>query len=493
MTQESSSSNHYVDESSFDNNNNNNNNGGEGSSNEILIRIPFLHDSVPALYAMFALASLFVLLATILSAHLIYKHLKYYTQPDHQRYIVRIVFMIPIYAIYSLLSLLLHNYQVYFALLRDCYEAYVLYMFFALCVSYGGGDKNLVTHFTSHPVMRLPMPLFFKFKPNEAFLQVCRMGMLQYVLVRPAVTLASAIFEIFGLYDEGSYAINRFYFYNAFIINVSVTVALYIVVLFYQAAAEELAPYKPLLKFTSIKIVVFFCFWQSIAISGMTNFGWIPTLDGWNSGEVSTGLQNFLICFEMFGVAILHQYAFPYELYRVRAFSAAPLIHRVEMGTVFKSVINSVSQKDMVKETVKSFKGTKITDGKTGLYSGLKDEVFNEFDIEEIEMGDFTSANDNNNFDDFDFSENNINSNNKDNNSSIYNDGASKKNHIGSAILAGGGGGGKKDNDLITDDDFFSLMNNDYANIDFSNFDQDALEEMNFDDDDDDMAFTARR
>lgn len=119
MTQESSSSNHYVDESSFDNNNNNNNNGGEGSSNEILIRIPFLHDSVPALYAMFALASLFVLLATILSAHLIYKHLKYYTQPDHQRYIVRIVFMIPIYAIYSLLSLLLHNYQVYFALLRD--------------------------------------------------------------------------------------------------------------------------------------------------------------------------------------------------------------------------------------------------------------------------------------------------------------------------------------------------------------------------------------
>ncbi|EGC33829.1 hypothetical protein DICPUDRAFT_154042 [Dictyostelium purpureum] len=420
----------------------------EEIKNNFFIRIPFLNDSVPAIWAMFALATVFVILATVLSAHLIYKHLKYYTQPDHQRYIVRI------------------------------YEAMYYNMFFALCVNYGGGDKIWYT--------------FYSTSTNEitytvvlGFLQFCRMGMLQYVLIRPAITLASAILEVFHLYDE-SYSITGFYLYATIIINISVTIALYVVVLFYQSAAEELAPYKPLLKFTSIKIVVFFCFWQSVAISGMTNFGWIPTVDGWDVAEVSTGLQNFLICFEMFGVAILHIYAFPYELYRVRAFSAAPLIHRVEMGTIFNNVINSVSQKDMVKETVKSFKGTKITDGKTKQYDGLSEQVFDEFqDIEEIEMGDFKSYEHEDNFTDFE-----LNGATPSNNKNIKNNRMNHHlNNIGSAILAGG----SDPNDLITDDQFFSLMNNDYTNIDLSNLDQEALEEMIFDDDDEDMVFTARR
>ncbi|KYQ89540.1 transmembrane protein [Tieghemostelium lacteum] len=438
-------------------------------TDEVIIKIPFFRQSVPALWAMFALATLFVVLATLISCHLIYKHLKYYTQPDHQRYIVRIVFMIPIYAIYSLLCLFLHRFQVYFSLLRDCYEAYVLYMFFALCVNYGGGDKNLVTHFISHPVMRLPFPLnFIKVKPNENFLQVCRVGMLQYVFLRPFITLLSAIFEIFDLYDEGSYAPNRFYLYNSITINLSVTVALYIIVLFSIAAKEELAPYKPLLKFTSIKIVVFFCFWQSVAISGMTNFGWIPSIDGWSVGQISMGLQNFLICFEMFGVAILHIYAFPYELYRVRAFSAAPLIHRVEMGTVLKSVMNSVSQKDMVNETLKATKGTRIAKG-VDRYEGLENREYNEFDVEAIELGEFQSY------------DNQLGS-------IIIDEFQDNQSLNGASLLHNN----KKDH-AITDEDFFSMMNNDFTNIDLSNFDQQALEDMNFDDDDDDLLFTARR
>ncbi|EGG18954.1 transmembrane protein [Cavenderia fasciculata] len=448
--------------------------------NDYTIRLPFLSKNVPALWAMFALAGLFVILATVMSAHLIYKHLKYYTQPDHQRYIVRIVFMIPIYAIYSLLSLILHSYQTYFALFRDCYEAYVLYMFFALSVSYGGGDKNLITHFISLPPMKLPMPLnCIKVKPNETFLQVCRMGMMQYVILRPAVTLASAIFEIFGYFDEGSFAVNRFYLYNSLLINLSVTVALYIIVVFYQATIEELSPYKPLLKFTSIKIVVFFCFWQSIVISGFENFGWIPTLDGWDVGEVSVGLNNFLICFEMFGVAILHIYAFPYELYRVRAFSSAPLIHRVEMGTVFKSVINSVSQRDMVKETVHAFKGTKITDGQKE-YKGLENDEYAPFQVDEIEMGDFTSYQDGGDLV--------LEMGDKEHN------GASRdyiKDPV-STIIKGGGAILNGAAPMISDEDFFSLMNNDYSNIDFTGIDQDALEGLDFDDDDEDMTFTVK-
>lgn len=50
--------------------------------------------------------------------------------------IIRILFMIPIYATFSFLSLLFYTYAVYFELVRNCYEAYVIASFFTLMCHY---------------------------------------------------------------------------------------------------------------------------------------------------------------------------------------------------------------------------------------------------------------------------------------------------------------------------------------------------------------------
>ncbi|KAF5404586.1 hypothetical protein PHET_02102 [Paragonimus heterotremus] len=55
----------------------------------------------------------------------IYSHLSNYTCPNEQRWVVRILFYVPIYAFQSWLSLLLlrhEDYYVYFDSVRDCYE-----------------------------------------------------------------------------------------------------------------------------------------------------------------------------------------------------------------------------------------------------------------------------------------------------------------------------------------------------------------------------------
>lgn len=55
----------------------------------------------------------------------IYQHLRWYTNPSEQRWIVRILFIVPIYGCYSWISLLFFNgdsYYVYFFTVRDCYE-----------------------------------------------------------------------------------------------------------------------------------------------------------------------------------------------------------------------------------------------------------------------------------------------------------------------------------------------------------------------------------
>jgi hypothetical protein len=71
--------------------------------------------------------------------------------------------------------------KIYFAIARDCYEAYALYMFFKLCVNYAGGKEALVHHFDTQSKMRLTVPLCCAIvQPNELFFVVCRQGMLQY-------------------------------------------------------------------------------------------------------------------------------------------------------------------------------------------------------------------------------------------------------------------------------------------------------------------------
>jgi hypothetical protein len=64
-------------------------------------------------------------IALFLSCQHIYKHLTWYTNPQEQRWIVRILFIVPIYATYSWISLIFFNSEsvyIYFFTVRDCYE-----------------------------------------------------------------------------------------------------------------------------------------------------------------------------------------------------------------------------------------------------------------------------------------------------------------------------------------------------------------------------------
>jgi len=71
-------------------------------------------------------SGLFSLIATILSFYLMYKHYVNYTQPQYQRYIVRIILIVPIYGTTSWLSFRYYRAELYLDVIRDCYEAFVI-------------------------------------------------------------------------------------------------------------------------------------------------------------------------------------------------------------------------------------------------------------------------------------------------------------------------------------------------------------------------------
>jgi hypothetical protein len=71
------------------------------------------------------LAGIAVWIALFITCQQIYHHLRWYTNPQEQRWIVRILFIVPIYATYSWISLMFFNSDsvyIYFFTVRDCYE-----------------------------------------------------------------------------------------------------------------------------------------------------------------------------------------------------------------------------------------------------------------------------------------------------------------------------------------------------------------------------------
>jgi hypothetical protein len=59
--------------------------------------------------------------------------------------------------------------------------------------------------------------------------------------------------------------------------NLTYTIALYGLLLFYLGTHELLAPFKPLLKFVLVKSVIFLSYWQGLFIAIATTAGAIAT------------------------------------------------------------------------------------------------------------------------------------------------------------------------------------------------------------------------
>lgn len=97
-----------------------------------------------------------------------------------------------------------------------------------------------------------------------------------------------------------------------------ITVALYALASFYTALKEQLDPYRPFLKFLSIKLVIFFSFWQGLLIDWLIGRGWLHTGNGGryiSEADLHTGINAVLISIEMTGFAVMHLYAYPWGDY----------------------------------------------------------------------------------------------------------------------------------------------------------------------------------
>jgi len=298
-----------------------------------------LHGTDAHLIAWFS-AGAFVILGFPISIYGILMHLTNYYQPNIQCYVVRILWMVPIYSIESWLCLRFHEFAIYIETLRDCYESFVLYCFLQFLIEVLGGEESLIMMLKDKSPTRGVhyVPLNWFMKPwvmgqpvstidpvtnqrsvlwTSPFFKYCKLGCLQYVLLK----FVSAVFvmglEHFNLYKEGDFTVRGGYLYICILTNLSQCWALYCLVFFYYATKNELGPIRPVGKFLAVKSLVFFTWWQALGISMLHEMKLIPSYEagGWTTEEVAKGLQAYLICIEMFVAAIIHLFVFPHTDY----------------------------------------------------------------------------------------------------------------------------------------------------------------------------------
>ncbi|KAK1881760.1 Transmembrane protein 184B [Dissostichus eleginoides] len=310
-----------------------------------------------------AVSGFFVWTALILTCHQIYMHLRFYSSPREQRHIVRILFIVPIYAFDSWLSLLFFTndqYYVYFDTVRDCYEAFVIYNFLSLCYEYLGGESAIMAEIRGKPIESSCVygTCCLRGKAYSiGFLRFCKQATLQFCVVKPIMAAVTVVLQAYGKYKDGDFNVSGGYLYVTIVYNISVSLSLYALFLFYFSTRQLLSPFSPMLKFLMVKSVIFLSFWQGMLLAILEKCGAIPQINSEEvsvgEGTVAAGYQNFIICVEMFFAALALRHAFTYKVYMEKSLDSQG--RRAPMKSISSSLKETMSPGDMVQDAIHNF------------------------------------------------------------------------------------------------------------------------------------------
>lgn len=239
--------------------------------------------------------------------------------------------------------------------IRDIYEAFTIYTFFQLLINYLGGERSLIvmTHGRA-PVQHL-WPLNHALRKVDisdpyTFLSLKR-GILQYAWLKPILAIAAIIMKATGSYQEGYISAKSGYFWSGIIYNISVTVSLYSLGLFWVCMHQDLKPFRPVPKFLCIKLIIFASYWQGFLLSILVWLGAIPDdVRGYTRDNLAAAIQDFLICVEMPIFAVAHWYAFSWHDFADNSILSA----RMPLQRAFRDAFGI---RDLIEDSKETFKG----------------------------------------------------------------------------------------------------------------------------------------
>jgi len=233
------------------------------------------------------------------------------------------------------------------------YEAVTLSAFLLLLIEYvaatatGHDARNAIARKDKRS---LPIPFCcWRYRPTKPyFMYTVKWAVLQYVIIRPAVSIAGIICESYNvLCASAGYNVHFADVYLDAVDFVSISIALYGLLLFYGLTKEELGGRRPLAKFLSIKLIVMFTFYQSFLFSALAGKV-IKATKFWSVSDIADGLTALTICIEMVFFSGLMWWAYPVTEY-----------HRLEgepPTSVWRPLWDSINYSDFALEIYHSLR-----------------------------------------------------------------------------------------------------------------------------------------
>lgn len=184
----------------------------------------------------------------------------------------------------------------------------------------------------------------------HTFLAIKR-GILQYAWLKPVLGLASIIMKATGVYKEGYIGLTSGYLWSGIAYNISVSVSLYSLGMFWVCMSQDLKPFRPVPKFLCIKLIIFASYWQGFFLSILVWLNAIPDdVQGYTPDNLAAAIQDALICCEMPLFAIAHWYAFSWHDYADVTISAARM-------PVWYAIRDAFGPRDLIEDTKETFSG----------------------------------------------------------------------------------------------------------------------------------------
>ena len=239
--------------------------------------------------------------------------------------------------------------------LRDIYEAFTIYTFFQLLINFLGGERSLIIMMYGRQPVNHPWPLSqclakVDISDPHTFLTIKR-GILQYAWLKPILSVATIIMKLTDTYQEGYLGPTSGYLWTGILYNVSVTLSLYSLAMFWVCMSQDLQPFRPVPKFLCIKLIIFASYWQGFFLSILQFLGAIPNdVQGYTPDNLAAAIQDFAICVEMPLFAVAHWYAFSWHDYADVTISAARM-------PVKYAVRDAFGPRDLIEDTKETFGG----------------------------------------------------------------------------------------------------------------------------------------
>lgn len=194
----------------------------------------------------------------------LYRHLKQYTMPQIQMWIIRIILICPAYAICSSLAVALGSPNgLYVEFIRDLYESFVVYSLLNLIMEYCGGEQDCVYAIENEPPLDMPFPCCcMRPKARDAkLLRFCQRGVLQFVFIKPIMATTDVI-----MMATGNYYNTVFDTIEIIIYNFSYCLALYSLLVMYLGTKTQLARFRCITKISAVKSIIVMAYYQSLLI-----------------------------------------------------------------------------------------------------------------------------------------------------------------------------------------------------------------------------------